>query len=105
MGCLEDADCDPSFACVEFMCVSDGAIPEPPSEPEEPGDEDGAGPQLPEDLDNPVPEGDVIACSAQSDCDPSCTVCNFATNTCETCESGVLECAGGLSCAAGAAGR
>ena len=24
----------------------------------------------------------------------------FATNTCETCESGVLECAGGLSCAA-----
>ena len=27
MGCLEDADCDPSFACVEFMCVSVGAIP------------------------------------------------------------------------------
>ena len=79
------------------MCVSDGTMPEPPAVPEEPedGDDTDSGlpdipgdSELPGDGDISLPEGDAIACTTQSDCDATCTVCNLATNTCETCEEG-----------------
>ena len=108
MGCFDDSDCDTGLTCYDFMCVSDGTAPEAPDLPEMPedgGDTDTELPEIPGDTELPdgdelpIPEGNAIACESQSDCDASCTVCNLATNTCETCEEGVLECGGGLTCA------
>ncbi len=87
VDCLTDSDCPGGYVCDANVCVQSGD-----------GGPGGGGDGGLGDL---LGGGGPAACTAQADCDASCTVCNLDTQECESC-SAVVECAGGLQCLDGA---
>ena len=84
VDCLSDNDCPGGYLCSATICVADPNSSGPGGDPDALDDLLGGG-------------SGPTACTSQSDCDASCTVCNLATSVCEAC-SASLACTNGLEC-------
>ena len=89
VDCLSESDCPSGYDCDANICIPSSGGP----------DGDGSGGGLGDLLGG---GGAPVACTSQADCDASCTVCNLATQVCESC-SNAVACVNGLQCLDGAA--